>query len=597
MFPDPKDQMVVTLVDQCLRLGPRNRISAKEALNHAFFAQTEIQARETKTNSEPTVRPSGESSTKPAPVVEPPKTKDVPQASVGTSKVISRPGSMAVNPKRTVGGVRNGVPQQRAVSPRVRTRAASPALGRIVRPNEARTAKQGSSLSARSVSPRQPVRALSSSNLVSRRSASPRATTAAAAAGGENAKIPSTYSRLVGATGAPASASYVKRPPSPRRSRGPVADAPTRTVTTATATTKAMTVGTGTSGASAMGAPRLIRRPSAGFAPKTRVESPRRQRGVTESTASTEGQAVVARHESPRTRLYRPATSSSSVVGATPGSSLSARSVSPRQPVRALSSSNLVSRRSVREQAQDGAKEEPRRVPPSRTKSDAILGKRSVTSQQDRAGTRATSAGPARNTEQRGREALLDLPTNGGVESTRGRQSSAMLANRRPRSVSPRLSRMAQHDPIVRNAPVSSTSSSLLAPHSSPPIKSIGRQLLDEVDMKKKNAGKEMEMLRNAVDEYLGKHHQAPGVDIAPPAVRAESAAPAGSKMPPPAPPRQTLTKIGNGSRVLTRRAASVDAITRRRLGRVLFFYREVERKYLRRHCKKKRIMHCPLSV
>ena len=159
MFPDPKDQMVVTLVDQCLRLGPRNRISAKEALNHAFFAQTEIQARETKTNSEPTARPSGESSTKPAPVVEPPKTKDVPQASVGTSKVISRPGSMAVNPKRTVGGVRNGVPLQRAVSPRVRTRAASPALGRIVRPNEARTAKQGSSLSARSVSPRQPVRA------------------------------------------------------------------------------------------------------------------------------------------------------------------------------------------------------------------------------------------------------------------------------------------------------------------------------------------------------------------------------------------------------------------------------------------------------
>ena len=37
MFPDSKDKLVVSLVEDCLILDPCNRISAAEALQHSFF--------------------------------------------------------------------------------------------------------------------------------------------------------------------------------------------------------------------------------------------------------------------------------------------------------------------------------------------------------------------------------------------------------------------------------------------------------------------------------------------------------------------------------------------------------------------------------
>ena len=123
---------------------------------------------------------------------------------------------------------------------------------------------------------------------------------------------------------------------------------------------------------------------------------------------------------------------------------------------------------------------------------------------------------------------------------------------------------MAQYDAITKT-PMGQASYSVPDPKSSSvPAKSIGRQLLDQVDMKKQKSGKEMELLRNAVDQYLGKHQ---GTDAGSALPQPHAAAGVGAMPPPPPPTRQVLSKFPRSDKVLSRRAASVDAVTRRRLG------------------------------
>ena len=322
-------------------------------------------------------------------------------------------------------------------------------------------------------------------------------------------------------------------------------------------------------------APRLIRRTTSGVGPKARLESPRRQRaGLTDAT-STVSASVATRQDSPRSRTYRPVTSSGN-VGESTRPAAHVRSVSPRQPVRALSSGNVVSRRAASPHlvartkvppASSGnamkGQEQMQRTPLQRTMSADLLAKRSVPARQGTVaaaniGASISTLGP------RGREALVDLSTNERVETSRGRQQVTNLVNRRPRSVSPRLSRMAQYDAITKT-PMGQASYSVPDPKSSSvPAKSIGRQLLDQVDMKKQKSGKEMELLRNAVDEYLGKHQ---GTDAGSALPQPHAAAGVGAMPPPPPPTRQVLSKFPRSDKVLSRRAASVDAVTRRRLG------------------------------
>ena len=112
----------------------------------------------------------------------------------------------------------------------------------------------------------------------------------------------------------------------------------------------------------------------------------------------------------------------------------------------------------------------------------------------------------------------------------------------RHRSVSPRHSHFGQRDNAAKDKKSSSLSSTALLASRASTIKSIGRQLLDDVDSRKKKSSKEMELLRNAVDKYLGKHQIEISLKEDISMVTKEMQSIAQQPQPPPPPPPVSMT-------------------------------------------------------
>ena len=574
MFPDSKDKLVVSLVEDCLILDPCNRISAAEALQHSFFQD--------KRHSSPA--------------------SDIPphQAKLNGNTKISqylkvikdaeqkKPFCSENAKKQKSDGVDVALPQSRAVSPRIRTRAASPAVGRAI-----------SLYSETTGTPRRTsARALSSSNVVARRAMSPHQLTRRTSKDSSNAPrsrvltSPSAMLKLAGKQtpraaskepltriSTPAStpgAPGIKRPPSPRRTRSPAI----REISNSTNEVPSSGVSF-----SSTASPRLIRRVMTGgnssTGPKVRVESPLRQRG-TINNGPTAGEQVMTRYASPRNRLYRPTASSSNidvskkVAESSPIAAEDAVGTPRRTSVRALSSSNVVAREAISFTGSKKVSEKLKRSEHMGTSQQSKTLRREI----NESSTSATR--DILDNSRQKREALVDLSTNESLTHPRARQDREVIITRH-RSVSPRHSHFGQRDNAAKDKKSSSLSSStaLLASRAST-IKSIGRQLLDDVDSRKKKSSKEMELLRNAVDKYLGKHQIEISLKEDISMVTKEMQSIAQQPKPPPPPPPVSMpsksVRRAERSKLTARRASSVDAITRRRLGTLIctFLYFDI---------------------